>query len=178
MRKPLTAGGARPHTRRARPEPPPPGTAEARDKAREAALRLLAAKDRSASDLRARLRRKGFDPRDIEDALSALQRTGLQDDERFARDFAEEAVARRGLSSTAIRNELRRHGIPPALADQAAATAPRDDEETARALARQKAARMRDADPRDRIRRLVGLLARRGYEPEVCYRIAREVGAD
>lgn len=167
------AGAGRPARRRG--EPSAAGSPEEREEAQEAALRLLAIRDRSASELRERLLARGYDRRAVEGTLRALREAGLQDDERFAAHFAEEATGRRGLSSAAVRQALRRRGVAGGLAERVATESPEAEEERALEVARVRAARLRGLATEPLVRRLLGFLGRRGFEPEMSLRVARAV---
>jgi len=143
-------------------------------KARDAALRLLATRERSRAELRQRLRTKGFHLDAIEAALDRLAETGLQSDDRFAERYAAEMAAR-GKASRLIRTELRGKGIDIELSASAATVDPNEEVERARGLARARAARMRGIPPEARARRIAGWLARRGYDGETCRTIAAEI---
>lgn len=148
---------------------------EQRAHCREAALRLLTVRERSESELRSRLRKKGYRPDIIDEVLARLSATGLQSDQRFAERYAEGAVTR-GIGSSRIRMGLSSKGVDRELAASTAAEKPEAEEERARALARQRAARMSSLEPAVRVRRLLGLLARRGFPADVCRRVATEAG--
>src|ERR1041385_3736627 len=98
--------------------------------AREAALRLLSVRERSAVELRSRLRQKGFEPDVIGSVIDRLQETDLQDDVRFGAQFVE-AATRRGLAGRRIQMELRARGLSKEEAARAATEDP--DAELARA---------------------------------------------
>jgi regulatory protein len=142
--------------------------------AHEAALRLLDHRERSAAELRIRLRQKGFGPEAVTREIDRLQSIGLQDDGRFAERFAADA-GRRGLAGRRIQGELLRRGIEREAAAAASAEDPDAEEARAFDVAAARAARLSDLPPDVRYRRLVGLLARRGYEPEICRNVARKV---
>lgn len=144
------------------------------EKAREDALRLLATRERSAAEIRARLRRRGYGPEAIIAVLDRLQETGLQSDERFSERYAADAGAR-GLASRRIRTELRTKGIDEELAVTAALEGAPEDGARARAWAQKRAARMAGMPPEVRFRRLAGALARRGYDAETCREVARDL---
>ena len=148
-----------------------------RELAHDKALRLLAVRERTAAVLRQRLRQKGFDRDVIEGVLERLREIGLQDDARFAERYAGEASAGRGHASRRVRNDLLRKGVDRDLAAVAATADPDEEEERARTLAVQRAARMTGLPPEARARRILSLLARRGYDASVCRRIAAEVSA-
>ena len=98
-----------------------------RAKALAAATRTLATSDRSRRALEQRLARAGHSAAAREDAIAALDGTGLVDDVRLALSRAE-LLARRGYGDAAIRTDLRRRLIPPeAAADAVAALEPERD---------------------------------------------------
>lgn len=92
--------------------------AAAEGDALESALRALRHRDRSVADLDRRLAERGFGPDERADALETLQRTGLLDDERFARSRAE-SLASRGAGDELIRHDLVGAGVDSALAEHA-----------------------------------------------------------
>ena len=141
--------------------------------AREAALRLLAVRERSAVELRSRLRHKGFDPDVIVSVLDRLQETDLQDDARFGAQFVE-AATRRGMAGRRIQMELRARGLSKEEAARAATEDPEAELARARDLAERKAARMGDLPLETRVRRLISLLARKGFDPDTCRIVAKE----
>jgi len=169
--------GKRKRSRRPRPSPSQLPPQEARAKAEEAALRLLARRERSRRELVIALRRKGFAPDMIEGVLDRLGEAGLQDDRRFAETFTAGAHRGRGLSAVAVQGELRRRGVDPLVAAEAATETPEAEETRARELARRRAARL--TGPADaRRRRLAAFLARRGYGGELARRLVRELVTD
>jgi SOS response regulatory protein OraA/RecX len=86
----------------------------------DAALRALRHRDLSATDLEHRLAAKGYDEMERADALATLQRTGLQDDRRFAESRAE-SLAARGAGDALVRHELVRAGVDDELVAEAIA---------------------------------------------------------
>lgn len=89
-----------------------------RARALEAGLRALARRDLSTKGLRERLESRRVRAADREDAVSALERAGLVDDERYAFRRAE-SLAERGHGDDAIRWRLRREGIADPLVGEA-----------------------------------------------------------
>jgi regulatory protein len=72
--------------------------------------------------------------------------------------------------------ELRRKGVADETAGEAIAAIDSDDEEqAARGLVERKLRSMSGLDEPARIRRLMGMLARRGYSQGLAYRVIREV---
>jgi regulatory protein len=88
------------------------------ENALDAALRALRHRDRSSSELRARLAEQGYGSDECEKAIETLVRTGVADDVRFAEARAR-ALAERGAGDLRIRHELGRAGIPKEVARQA-----------------------------------------------------------
>ncbi|HEX9775016.1 MAG TPA: regulatory protein RecX [Actinomycetota bacterium] len=154
---------------------PPPSTqpfAEQLDAARAIALRLLSRRERSEAELRLRLRTRGFDGDVIELLLERLRETGLQSDDRFAERFAE-AAGTRGVAARKIQADLRARGLDAERAAAASAEAPEVEAARARALA-ERWLRQMDGLPKEvRLRRVMGRLARRGFDHEECARAAR-----
>ena len=74
------------------------------------ATRALARREHTVQSLRERLLRAGVDEADAAAALEELQRVGLVDESRFARERAR-VLAERGKGDTAIRFELERAGL-------------------------------------------------------------------
>jgi regulatory protein len=80
------------------------------------ALRALRTRDLSARDLARKLEARGFDSVARARALESLERTGLIDDERFARNRAA-SLSSRGAGNALIRHELRRAGVAEDLVE-------------------------------------------------------------
>jgi regulatory protein len=108
------------------------------------------------------LTQASFEAAEVEEALEDLERVGLVDDDRFAREFVRDRAALRLAGGRAIRAELLRLGVRAEIADAAVAEAG-DEAERARALAFKRAPRLRELPPETAHRRLYSLLLRRGY---------------
>lgn len=141
-------------------------------------MRLLGGRERSAAEVRRRLRDKGYDPETVEHTIERLQTHGLQDDRRFAQAFAASSVRSRGLSSRVIQTELRKRGLAKELAAEAATRSPEEEAETARRAAAGRARRLSGYPSEVRARRLRDFLARRGYDAELCRTVVEEVLAE
>jgi len=170
----LSRGRRKPGDGAGKPAPSTLSHGEQLPAAREAALRLLTVRERSAVELRSRLRQKGFDPEVIAELLERLQETALQDDGRFAAQFAQSAAAR-GMAGRRIQAELRARGVAKDLAAEASVEEPEEELARARDLAARRASRMRDLPAEAALRRITGLLARRGFDPQTCRQVASEV---
>ena len=126
-----------------------------RDEALAVATRALARREHSARELRERLLRAGVDGAKTEEVLEELQRVGLLDDGRFARERAR-VLAERGKGDAAIRFELERASVETDEIDRALAEL--DPE-------RERAARL--VDRRGATSSTARLLASRGFDEAV-----------
>lgn len=156
----------------------------AEDAIREACLQLLSVRPRSRAELARRLQRKGFDFADVEPVLDRLTEVELVDDAAFARTWVRSRHTHSGRGRRALAAELRLKGVAPAVVD--AALAQVDDaaeEERARALVRKRVRALTGhpgAHPDASVlaRKLVAMLARRGYGQELALRVVRaELGS-
>ena len=83
------------------------------------------------------------------------------------------------MCSSDLAVELRRRGVAADTVNEAVESLdPAQEEETARALVLRRLPSTRGADPAKRMRRLVGMLARKGYPPGLSYRVVKEALAD
>jgi regulatory protein len=137
------------------------------------ALGLLAVRQRSRRELGTRLVRSGFDAADVAEELDRLGAVGLLDDRAFAAAFAEEAITRRLRGRREVAASLAAKGIDRAEIELALQGIVGSEEERAFELARSRARRLVTLAPDAAYRRLVGLLARRGYEPGTARSAAR-----
>jgi len=78
-----------------------------RARARESALRLLAVRARSRSELLDRLERKGFERGVATEVVDALEGVGLVDDHEFGRLWAEEKMRLRPVGPRRLLKEKR-----------------------------------------------------------------------
>ena len=145
--------------------------------AREAAISLLARRERSRAELAVALKRKKLPPGLIEQVLSTLEKEKLLSDERFAGAWVNtrRRLAPRGRA--ALTYELKQKGIRKKNIDQAIATYSRSDELAAlRDLIDARLPRLTTSGgERTRIRhRLLGFLARRGFSYEDIEHVLRE----
>ncbi|MDQ4008867.1 MAG: RecX family transcriptional regulator, partial [Actinomycetota bacterium] len=107
--------------------------------------------------------------------LDRFEEVGLVDDAAFARAWVESRHTGRGLARRALAQELRRKGVSDDLAAEVLdGIDPEDETELARRLVRRKLRTMGRLDDRAKVRRLTGMLARRGYAPGVAMGVVRE----
>ncbi|WP_246857548.1 regulatory protein RecX [Oerskovia sp. KBS0722] len=149
--------------------------AELTEHAREAILRALTAAPKSRRQLMDAMTRKGYPPEVLEPILERFEEVGLVDDAEYAGMLVRTRHGERGLSRRAIAQELRRKGIDDDTATEALDQVDEDDEaEAARDLVQRRLARTTGLDREVRTRRIVGMLARRGYSPSLALSLVRE----
>lgn len=150
---------------------PPGGGTEAQ--AKDVCLRLLTDRARSRAELADKLAAKGFAADVAERALNRLAEVGLIDDAAFAEQWVHSRHTFSGKGKKVLAEELRRKGVAPEIAAPALAAITGDDERARAAeLVRQKLRTLpRDLDRDKATRRLVSMLARRGYDPPTAYSV-------
>jgi regulatory protein len=160
------------------PEPPPDldgPQADPEQVARTILLRRLETAPRTRAQLATTLRERGVPDEVAGRVLDRFEEVGLVDDAVFARMWVESRQAGRGLSSAALRQELRRRGVAEALIDDAlAAVDPQDELAAARAVVGRRLPSVRGLPRATQVRRLTGALARKGYGPGLAARVVRE----
>lgn len=143
--------------------------------ARELCLKLLAGRARSRAELTGTLLRRGIPAEVADRVLSRFAEVGLVDDRAFAEVFVSSRRASRGLARRALAEQLRHHGVDPLTVSAALASLDEATEAgTARYLVRHQLPASRGLEPAARARRLVGMLARKGYPNRLAYRVVRE----
>jgi len=146
------------------------------------AANMLAARGRSAAELRRLLVRKGEPAQHVDAAIERLVAQGYLDDAEFARQFARSKAMGAGHARFRLRQELARRGVARATADEAIDTVFADESVDEGAivveLARKKLRSLGGVDVPTRRRRLYGFLSRRGYDPDAIRRALDEVLLD
>jgi regulatory protein len=152
---------------------PPRAPAEV---AREIVLQQLSLAARTRSQLRTVLRRRGI-PDDVAEAvLDRYTELDLVDDEAFAQQWVASRHGSKHLSRRALAHELRHKGVEDEVVRSAVDTVtPEDELEAARRLVRSRLGSVRDPDPARRARRLVGMLARKGYGSGPAWSAVKDV---
>ncbi|MCQ2001949.1 regulatory protein RecX [Arthrobacter zhaoxinii] len=153
---------------------------EAYAEAKAIVLRQLTASPKSRRQLETKLAEREIPPDAAAAVLDRFEEVQLVDDAEFARLWVRSRSQSKSLARGALRRELTEKGIAPDLAAEALEQLSADDElEAARSLARKKlqvSADLSDRSIRDKqTRRLVGMLARKGYSPSLGFRVAAEV---
>lgn len=145
------------------------------EQARNICLRLLTGTPRTRKQLADALRKREIPDEAAEEVLSRFEDVGLIDDAAFADAWVESRHHGRGLARRALVRELRTKGVDPAVIDEALEQlAPEQEEETARELVARKLRSTRGLDRDKRLRRLAGMLARKGYGEGMALRVVRQ----
>ncbi|MFT4287613.1 regulatory protein RecX [Nocardioides sp.] len=166
----------------AEPEAPDPGQvpdADPESVARRILLDQLTGQARSRAELAAKLAQRNVPTEIATRLLNRFEEVGLVDDLAFARMWTSGRQASRGLAKRALAQELRRKGVPDDIAGEALDELdPAGEEAAARALVRKRLRSMDGLDEQTKVRRLAGMLARKGYPPGLAFAVVKsEVGA-
>lgn len=158
---------------------PLPGPGDQYARAREICLRQLSYSARSRAQLAASMRRRGINDAIADDVLSRFQAVGLIDDAAFAAAWVDSRHRGRGIGPRKIAYELRKRGVDQQLTAATLRTiTPAEERAAARALLDRHLASTRGRPAPSRARRLVGILARKGYSPQVSYEVVRDALAE
>ncbi|WP_098008719.1 recombination regulator RecX [Streptomyces sp. sk226] len=172
-----TRGSGSPSSSRAG-EGEPRGSGEPCDpveQARGICLRLLTGTPRTRKQLADALRKREIPDEAAEEVLARFEDVGLIDDAAFAGAWVESRHHGRGLARRALVRELRTKGVDSAVIDEAVGQLDADqEEETARELVARKLRSTRGLDRDKRLRRLAGMLARKGYGEGMALRVVRQ----
>ena len=145
----------------------PPGDPEAT--ARQICLRLLTIAPRPRAGLAQALARRKIPAEVAERVLDRMTEVGLLDDAAYAAAFVRTKQRDRALGRVALRTELRRRGIDEEPAAQALAQVdPESERGRAEQLVDRRIGTALAAGTVAARRRLLGLLARRGYPADVA----------
>ena len=146
------------------------------------------------AEVRRKLTRLGYRADLVSDAIDRLGELGYLDDDVFARAWVESRDRAKPRGEHALRRELGLKGVDRTLVDavlderreDAAVTSGTTDDHPVsadeaaaeRLLAKKLPAIRRETDPRRRLQRAYGLLARNGFGPDVCSSVSRRVLAE
>jgi regulatory protein len=146
------------------------------EQAKNVCLRLLTVRARTRSELATQLEKRGYPDETSTRVLDRLADVGLVDDEDFAEQWVRSRQVNAGKGKRALAAELRTKGVD----DDVIAAALEDvDAEVERTRAEQLVAdrlrreRLGDDDDVKVTRRLVGMLARRGYGQSMAFDVVK-----
>jgi regulatory protein len=150
----------------------PPGDPESA--ARTICLRLLDRRARTRAELTTALTKRGIPDDAAQRVLDRFAEVGLVDDGALADGYALAQHRERGLAGRAVAAKLRQRGIADDTVREALAQIDHDSErEMARRLVERKLRSLAGVEPHAAARRLVGMLARKGYPPGLAYDVVR-----
>lgn len=153
-----------------------------RDALRESAatslVRSLARRGLSIAEAKTRLRGDGLTDDESAAVIDDFAERGWLDDEVLAEQLVHSATTRKGMGTRAIRQLLMKRAIAREVIEDVIAELPDDDAERALDFARTKARALVRYDDDTAIRRLMGMLARRGFGGSVAGKAARTALAD
>lgn len=157
---------------------PHPSTSESRaEQAHALCLRLLTARSRTRAQLAGQLAKRGY-PDDVADAvLDRLAAVGLINDADFAEQWVQSRRVRTGKANRVLAAELKTRGVDAdVIAEALDGVDAADERARAERLVAQKLRResLVDSDDNKVMRRLVGMLARRGYSQSVAVAVVTE----
>ena len=140
-------------------------------------LRLLTVRTRTRAELAGQLAKRGYPDAVVTAALSRLESVGLIDDEDFADQWVRSRQANAGKGKRALAAELRTKGVDD---DVIAIALDGVDAEAERVRAEQLVERrlrremLGDDDDPKVMRRLVAMLARRGYSQSMAVAVVAD----
>lgn len=148
--------------------------------ARSIVLRQLTASPKSRHQLAVKLASQGI-PEDVaESVLDRFEEVQLIDDAEFAQLWVRSRAQTKSLARSALKRELADKGVQGELAEAALAQRSDEDERAAAvALVRRKLRPTElplELEAGEKLtRRLVGMLARKGYSPGMAFTVVKEV---
>lgn len=143
--------------------------------AERAGVRMLANRSRSRAMIERGLRQRGHAPEGIRAGIERLGARGYLDDETYAAGVVRSELGRKPAGKRLIEAKLRRDGVEASVIARVLveAFAERDERDDALELARRQARTLVRLEREVAERRLVGRLARRGFDAGVARSCAR-----
>jgi regulatory protein len=136
------------------------------------ALRALNQKERTVAEMGSWLRARGVDDAASADVIDHLVSSGVLDDARYARQYAEDKRSLKHWGNERIRAALIDRGISHDDAEEALAADAEDEIDRAVAVLAERGVTLCDALERQKA---LAVLARRGYDAEVAYEAIRRL---
>jgi regulatory protein len=150
----------------------PPGDPE--EVARIVCLRLLDRRAYTRAELETALGKRGVPADAAERVLDRLVELRLIDDAALADGYARAQHRERGLAGRAVAMKLRQRGVDDEIVRTTVDRIDRDSElAAAQALVQRRLRSLTGLDEAVQARRLVALLARKGYSPGLAYEVVR-----
>lgn len=144
-------------------------------RARECALRLLARREHSAAELKARLGRRGMSPEAAAEVIDGLRQAGWQSDTRYAELLARSRV-RQGYGPIRVQAELRAANVEPQTISAVIEAADVNWQELLQQVWARRFGRL-PASAKEAARQ-ARYLAGRGFEPAAIRQLLRNGGGE
>ena len=135
--------------------------------ARERAVGIMMARDRSRQEVKTRLKKLGFDEDIAEKVVEDLKAIGYIDDSRFVLKYASDRVKSKALSKRALKYELEQKGIDSDLIEDVLKEFEQDEEEIAFRAAKKKFGKY-DLNDRSVVEKALRFLMHRGFSHETA----------
>ena len=152
---------------------------EGADAAKQVLLRRLSHAPRTRKELAKDLKDKDISDEVANVALDRFEEVGLINDQALASNYVSSQHQRKGLGKNALRQQLRAKGVSDEVALEAISQISDDQEfQAAFALACKKIRSLQRDDAKTQLRKIVSVLARKGYSSNLAFRVAKEVITD
>ena len=152
---------------------------EAADAAKQVLLRRLSHAPRTRKELAKDLKDKDISDEVANVALDRFEEVGLINDQALASNYVSSQHERKGLGKNALRQQLRAKGVSDDVALEAISQISDDQEfQAAFELACKKIRSLQRDDAKTQLRKIVGVLARKGYSSNLAFSVAKEVIKD
>lgn len=136
--------------------------------------KLLTARERTGSEVRAALKRQGYAEGVAQEAVERARHCGLVDDGRYARSLIS-SKTRTGWGRNRIAARLKQAGVNLEDAGASSLEELTEEREHARALALARKRRLSDTKP---VEKLARFLVGRGFSTGVSFKVAKQVVAE
>lgn len=155
-------------------DPSSVGEADPATAARNIVLRRLTRAPQTRAQLHDALAAKGI-PEDVAQAvLDRMTEVGLVDDVEYAAMYVRSRRATRGLAPRVLAQEMRAKGVADDIIDaELAGIDHAEDRALAESLVVRRLASTAGLDPDTRVRRLAGMLIRKGYSPGLAFDVVK-----
>ena len=137
---------------------------------RDCALSLLERSDKTAQEMRQKLKEREYQQEEIEETLEEYH---YVDDEEYVRKYIRSYGARK--SARRIRAELEKRGVDAELIEAGMAEIPVDEEEQIAVWIRKKGYETDQQLEPEKYRKLTAALARRGYSFEMIRKVTAQM---
>jgi regulatory protein len=142
--------------------------------AKEKAVRILTAHDRTAAELSQRLHDAGYDKEIYDAAIQDLKTIGYVNDIRFAQRYIAEKIQTKAVSRKLLRYELIAKGITEDTIDHVLSELEQDEDEIALRSVRKKFGKYDVSDPSVQ-KKIYAFLNHRGYSYDLCRSILSDL---